>query len=94
MPEETYFSVSQVALMFKVHPLTVRRYIKEGRLKAVRIAGTIRIEQAAINTFLRDIYPQSYGARKTLKTAKESIKHFTLDDAFFRLKGRSVSLKT
>ncbi len=41
--DEILYSVNQVGLLLKVHPLTIRRYIKEGKLKAIKVAGNIRI---------------------------------------------------
>ena len=44
--DDTLFSVNQVSILLKVHPLTVRRYIKEGKLKAIRVAGNIRVPKS------------------------------------------------
>jgi excisionase family DNA binding protein len=42
---ENLLNIRQVAFILKVHPLTVRRYIKDGRLKAVRVGGNVRIKE-------------------------------------------------
>jgi len=52
MPE--LFTVKEVAKMFKCDPQTIRRYIKEGLLGAVRLKGEYRITQEDINTFLKE----------------------------------------
>ena len=89
--EETLFSVKQVGILLKVHPLTIRRYIKEGKLKAVRIAGNIRIPQTYIEEFSEDVRPTNYGVKSVPK--KNKISEFSLDDAIFRLKGRGLSIR-
>lgn len=91
MDPDNLFSVSQVAILLKVHSLTVRRYIKEGKLRAVRVGGNIRIPQSAVNDFSQAIFPTSYKAKETKKEA-ETWK-FTLQDPIFRLKGRGLSLR-
>lgn len=88
---DNLFNVNQVAFILKVHPLTVRRYIKEGRLKAVKAGGNIRIKESDLNEFNKDFSPeknQNPIIRNSLKPAKA----FTLDDPLFRLKGRGASL--
>ena len=49
-------SVRQVAFILKVHPLSVRRYIKEGKLKAIRAAGNVRIEESELQTSTKHLH--------------------------------------
>jgi excisionase family DNA binding protein len=44
--EETMFSIEQVAVRLGLHVKTVRNYVREGRLKAVRIGKQYRIAAA------------------------------------------------
>jgi len=46
------FTVKEVAKLFKCNPETIRRYIKEGLLKAVRLKEEYRITQEEIDAFL------------------------------------------
>jgi len=46
------FTVKETAEMFKCHPETIRRYIKQGLLGATRLKGEFRISQEEIDTFL------------------------------------------
>lgn len=50
MPE--LFTIKEVAEMFKCHPQTVRSYIKEGLLGALKLKGEYRVRQEDINAFL------------------------------------------
>ena len=90
--EETLFSVKQVGILLKVHALTVRRYIKEGKLKAIRVGGNIRIPKSYLDALSEDVQPTKYGIKPGLKEGK-AIKEFNLDDPIFRLKGRGLSIK-
>jgi excisionase family DNA binding protein len=90
MDEDVLYSASQVALILKVHQLTVRRYIKEGKLKAVKVGGNIRIPRSSLDAFSQNIYPTSYSMRSQQRSEVAS---FTPDDAIFRLKGKGLSLK-
>ncbi len=48
------FTVKEVAEILKCDPQTVRRYIREGLLKAVTLKGEYRIRKEDINAFLED----------------------------------------
>ncbi|MBI2034452.1 MAG: helix-turn-helix domain-containing protein [Candidatus Levybacteria bacterium] len=87
---DNLFSVSQVAYILKVHPLTIRRYIREERLKAVKIGGNIRIRESDLSDFTKDFSPtkQLFRMRKN----NPSIKTFNTIDPFFQLQGKGASL--
>lgn len=90
--EDILFSVKQVGILLKVHPLTVRRYIKEGKLKAIRIAGNIRIPQSYLDNLSEEVKTNKVWHKPILKINK--ITEFSLDDDIFRLKGRGLSIRT
>ncbi|PLP56283.1 DNA-binding protein [Mesorhizobium loti] len=48
---EILLSVDQAAEQLKLHPKTVIRYIRDGRLPATRIGKSYRIEQARLDAF-------------------------------------------
>jgi excisionase family DNA binding protein len=87
---ENLLNVNQVAFILKVHPLTVRRYIKEGRLKAVRAGGNIRIKESQLVEFNKDFSqtPKEAVVRSKLVVSKR----FSLNDPLFRLRGRGASI--
>lgn len=92
MGTDTLLSVKQVAFILKLHPLTIRRYIHEKKLKAVKVGGSIRINESDLQDFQKDVTPPS-PTNKIFKTTKISAKQFSSDDPFFRLQGRGASLK-
>ena len=88
---ENLLNIKQVAYILKIHPLTVRRYIKEGRLKAVRAAGNVRIKESQLLEFNKD-FSSVPSKKQTVKNRIIPAKVFTLEDPLFRLKGRGASL--
>lgn len=43
-----YKTVKETAEIFKVKPLTIYRWIKGGKIRAVKIIGSVRIEESEI----------------------------------------------
>lgn len=84
-------SVKQVAFILRVHPLTIRRYIKEEKLKAIRVGGNIRIDENAVQEFHKEVTPAEQTTR-VFKTPKVADKQFNHDDPFLRLQGRGAGL--
>lgn len=48
-------TVSQVARRLQVHEITVRRYIKAGRLKAVRVGRGLRVREEDLEAFIAPV---------------------------------------
>jgi excisionase family DNA binding protein len=88
---ENLMNVKQVAFVLKVHPLTIRRYIKSGRLKAVRVGGNVRIKESSLTDFNKD-FAATPSQKQIIKSRLHPAKIFSLDDPLFRLKGRGASL--
>lgn len=90
---DNFYNVNQSAFIMKVHPLTIRRYIREGKLRAVKLGGNVRIKEKDLQKFMRDFEPrQRTGHDSPFK--KISIqKEFTTADPFLRLKGRAVTVE-
>ena len=89
---ENLFNVKQAAFILKVHPLTIRRYIQEGKLRAVRAGGNIRIKESELQKFNKDFTPQTKTELSSPFRKISPAKIFTNEDPFLRLKGRGASL--
>lgn len=84
---ENLFNVNQAAYILKVHPLTVRRYINENKLKAVKAGGNIRIKESDLMAFNKDLIPREKSKKSSTQDPRTIRKVFTVDDPLFRLKG-------
>ncbi len=51
--EDRLLTVPEVAERLRVHPITVRRHIKTGRLRAVRIGRAVRVREADLQEYMR-----------------------------------------
>lgn len=81
----SFFSVIEIAKQLKVHPITVRRYIREGKLKALKVGGSIRISGEALENFTRQVRPLPRRPKPTHLTHRRQ--PFSLSDPLWRLKG-------
>lgn len=82
-------TINQAALILKVHHLTIRRYIKEKKLKALKVGGNIRIPLNELRAFTENFFPHSQTARVHQPTHS---KPFSFNDPLFRLKARGLSI--
>jgi excisionase family DNA binding protein len=87
-------SVKQIAFILKVHPLSIRRYIKQGKLKAVKVGGNVRIRDVDLREFHQELSSASPQQSIILHAKKGMItKTFSQEDPFLRLSGRGASLE-
>lgn len=49
--QETYYTVEQIAQMLQMHPKTVQRYIREGKLRAVKVGKSWRVGGHDLSVF-------------------------------------------
>lgn len=89
---DNLLSVRQVAYILKVHHLTIRRYIKEGKLKAVRLGGNVRIRENDLNEFHKELSAAPAQQSIILKAKKVAARPFSSSDPLLRLQGRGASL--
>lgn len=87
---EEFYTVNQTAIILKVHPLTIRRHIKEGKLKAFRAGGSIRIALPDLRAFTQSFVPRT----RSLKEHPLSTEtNFSFNDPLFRLKAIGLSIQ-
>jgi excisionase family DNA binding protein len=89
---ENLLNVKQAAFILKVHPLSIRRYIREKKLKAVKAAGNVRIKESDLLEFNKEYSTMKTDTPSPIKTKLRPAVSFTIDDPFLRLKGRGASL--
>lgn len=54
--EQRFYTTEEVATLLKVDPESVRRYVRRGNLKAVKLGGKfIRIEKVDLNNFINSL---------------------------------------
>ena len=53
--QETYYTVEQIAQMLQMHPKTVQRYIREGKLRAVKVGKGWRISGHDLSVFTESV---------------------------------------
>jgi len=55
-PEQRFYTTDEVAKLLQVDPETVRRYVRQGDLRAVKLGGKfIRIDKADLDTFIESL---------------------------------------
>lgn len=90
---ENLLNVRQAAFILKVHPLSVRRYIQQKKLKAVKVGGNVRIKESELLEFNKDYSPTVRNEENAIiRTKIKPAVSFSTDDPFLRLKGRGASL--
>lgn len=99
---EAYYTVEQISHMLDLHPKTVQRYIREGKLRAVKIGKSWRIaghdlsvftesEGAAVKTDEKNIPP---AARRVLASSVVDIDVSDKDEAIRILNTITAVLST
>lgn len=86
---DEFYTINQVAIILKVHPLTVRRYIRESKLKAVRAGGNVRVALNDLREFMQSFIPHTKSSKSS--PALHHNRSFSLNDSMFRLKARGLS---
>jgi len=60
---EKYYSVDQIAALLAMHPKTIQRYIREGRLKANKLGKHWRVSGHDLSVFLEGSPPEADASR-------------------------------
>jgi excisionase family DNA binding protein len=87
---DNLYTIKQISFILKVHQLTVRRYIKEKKLEAVKIGGAVRVSDQQLEQFQKKY---SVGEKKPSdKLSFPTKKIFSFDDPLWHLDGFGTSI--
>lgn len=92
---EEFYTINQAAVALKVHPLTIRRYIREKKLKAYRVGGNIRIAVNDLRAFTQNFIPRHRQNRAQNQQSSDQdspAKNFSYTDPILGLRGKGLSL--
>ncbi len=51
---EKFFTTEQVANILQVHPFTILKFIKQGKLKGIKLGRVYRIKESDVEDFLEE----------------------------------------
>ena len=52
MLNEKFYTTEQVANILQVHPFTILKFIKQGKLKGIKLGRVYRIKESDVNHFI------------------------------------------
>ena len=63
-----YRSVEQISELLNIHPKTIQRYIREGKLRAVKIGKSWRVSGHDLSVFIENnsVYGEKTNAKRTI----------------------------
>ena len=67
MIQEKFLTTDQVAQMLQVHPFTILKFIKQGKLKGIKLGRVYRIKESDMQEFIEE--------RLTKESSKKSKKN-------------------
>ena len=88
---DEYYTVSQLAKIWKLHPITIRRYIREGKLNATKIGGRVRISRDQADNMTKAIHETPRRGRPPQLTNTVIRRPFDETNPLWRLKGIGAS---
>src|SRR5215471_18442110 len=82
-----YMTVQEAALLLKVAPITIRRYIAQGKLPAVKVGKGVRVKKEAVDQLPTAVEPEAPGPRMPARKPKA----FAMDDPLWSVVGLGES---
>lgn len=76
-------TVQETARELKVAPITIRRYIEDGRLPAVKVGRGVRVRKEAVDQLLTEVAPKKRRPVVPLPKGRA----FTEDDPLWKVVG-------
>ncbi len=71
MLDEKFYTTEQVANVLQVHPFTILKFIKQGKLEGIKIGRMYRIRESEVSRFLEERSTQPGKKRKKKEARKE-----------------------
>lgn len=59
-----YLDIYETAKLIRRSPQSIRRYVREGRIPAVRIGNRLYFTEEAVSGFVVDVVPEKQEARR------------------------------
>lgn len=75
--DEKFFTTEQVAAILQVHPFTILKYIKQGKLNGVKLGRVYRVKESDIKTFIDD---RTTKPKRETKLELKQEKHTELEE--------------
>ena len=82
---EKFFTTEQVANILQVHPFTILKFIKSGKLKGIKLGRVYRIKESDVQEFLES---RMTGTKTNEKNEKKEDKKEIKDKNPFDLKSK------
>lgn len=54
--EDPLLSTKQIAKLFGVTPYTIRKWINDDRMKAVRLNGQLKVRRSEVNRYAQEMF--------------------------------------
>jgi len=70
--EEKFFTTDQVAKKLQVHPFTILKYIKSGKLRGIKLGRVYRIKESDMNKFIEERMTQKKKEKESPSTRYET----------------------
>jgi len=71
--DKTYYTVDQIADLLHIHPKTIQRYIREGKLPARKIGKSWRVSGHDLSRFTENAKASSAGAENGAASSKDRV---------------------
>lgn len=79
---EKFFTTEQVANILQVHPFTILKFIRDGRLRGIKLGRVYRIKESDVTEFLEGAASHKK-AKPSTAPEKEEVKkeeHYKIDE--------------
>jgi excisionase family DNA binding protein len=92
--EEKYFTVEQISEMLKMHPKTIQRYIREGKLRATKLGKSWRVSGHDLSQFYENVEgaEEAPEGERVTASAVVDIRARTKDEAIRIMNGLTAML--